>query len=99
MSLGQSLGKWSVATLLGLGLSAGIAAAAEPAAGEKPKPKPYPLAVCVVSDEKLGTMGEPKAIVYEGREVKFCCPSCEPQFKKDPAKYLKKIDDAAPKPK
>jgi hypothetical protein len=98
MSFGKSLTCLSIATLLGLALGV-TAHAAEPAAGEKPKPKPYPLAVCVVSDEKLGSMGEPKAIVHEGREVKFCCPSCEPQFKKDPAKYFKKIDEAAGKAK
>ncbi|HYE18852.1 MAG TPA: hypothetical protein VEA69_10430 [Tepidisphaeraceae bacterium] len=98
MSFRKSLTSPSIAALLVLGL--GITArAAEPAAGEKPKAKPYPLAVCVVSDEKLGSMGEPKAIVHDGREVKFCCASCEPQFKKDPAKYLKKIDEAAGKAK
>jgi YHS domain-containing protein len=63
--------------------------------GEKPKVKPYPLDVCAVSDEKLGTMGKPVVLEYEGREVKFCCSHCEPEFKKDPKKYLKKVDEAA----
>jgi YHS domain-containing protein len=43
-------------------------------------------------------MGKPVVIQYEGHEVQFCCPSCQKEFKKDPAKYLKKIDDAAKKP-
>ncbi|HSI33687.1 MAG: hypothetical protein ACAI43_15925 [Phycisphaerae bacterium] len=98
MSFGKSLTYLSIATLLVLAPSVATRAA-DPAPAEKTKPKPYPLAVCVVSDEKLGSMGEPKAIVHDGREVKFCCPACEPQFKKDPAKYFKKIDEAAGKAK
>lgn len=54
----------------------------------------YPLEVCVVSGEKLGTMGEPYVINYEGTEVQFCCDNCEPRFRKDPAKYLAKIEAA-----
>jgi YHS domain-containing protein len=56
--------------------------------------KPYPLDTCVVSGEKLGKMGEPKVIVHEGQEVKFCCPGCEKEFRKDPAKVLKAIAEA-----
>lgn len=54
-------------------------------------PKPYPLETCVVSDKKLGSMGAPYVIVHEGQEIKFCCDSCEPTFKEDPAKYLAKL--------
>jgi hypothetical protein len=39
-------------------------------------------------------MGEPVVITHEGREVRFCCPACVAKFKKDPAPYLKKLDDA-----
>jgi YHS domain-containing protein len=67
--------------------------------GEKPQLKPYPLDVCAVSGEKLGEMGKPVVIGYEGREIKFCCSHCEPEFKKDPKKYLKKVDEAAAKKK
>ncbi len=56
---------------------------------------PYPLAVCVVSGEPLDSMDEPVAIEYEGREIRFCCESCVQEFKKTPAKYLAKIDEAA----
>src|SRR5215471_4640197 len=56
------------------------------------KPKPYTLKTCVVSGEKLGEMGKPEVYVYEGREVKFCCKDCIKDFKKDPAKYVKKIE-------
>jgi len=57
--------------------------------------KAYPLDKCIVSDEKLGSMGEPIVLVHEGQEVKFCCESCQPKFEKDPAKYLTKLTTAA----
>ena len=63
---------------------------------EKPA---YPLTTCVVSDEKLGSMGKAYVHQHEGREVLFCCKSCIKSFNKDPKQYLKKIDDAAAKPK
>ncbi len=52
------------------------------------KPAPYPLDVCVVSGEKLGSMGEPVVLDHNGTEVRFCCDSCLPEFKKDPDKYV-----------
>lgn len=60
----------------------------------------YPLDTCVVSGEKLGEMGAPIDYIHkeEGkpdRLVRFCCKMCIGKFKKDPAKYLKLIDDAA----
>ena len=57
--------------------------------------KPYPLDVCIVSGEKLGSMGEPITIVHEGQEIKFCCDSCPPKFEEDPAKFLGKLDAPA----
>jgi len=53
---------------------------------------PYPLEICIVSDEPLGSMGEPVVIVHEGQEIKFCCDECRPPFEKDPAKYLGKLE-------
>ena len=65
-------------------------------AGEQATPAvPYPLDVCVVSGEKLGSMGEPYVISYEGRQIKFCCDGCEKDFRKEPAKFLAKVDAAA----
>ena len=63
------------------------------------KPKPYPLKTCVVSGEKLGEMGKPVVYVHEGREIKFCCKDCIKDFKKDPAKYVKKLEQAEAKGK
>jgi len=56
------------------------------------KAKAYPLDKCIVTDEKLGEMGEPYAFVHEGQEIKLCCKSCQKDFKKEPSKYLKKLD-------
>ena len=63
------------------------------------KAKPYPLKTCVVSDEKLGEMGEPYSFTQGGQEIKLCCKSCLKDFKKDPAKYLKKVEAAEKKSK
>lgn len=55
----------------------------------------YPLTTCVVSGEELGEMGAPIIFNHEGREIRFCCKHCRKDFLKEPAKYLKKLDDAA----
>jgi hypothetical protein len=60
----------------------------------------YPLKTCLVSDESLGSMGEAVAHVHKAagkpdRVVFFCCEGCLDDFKADPAKFLKKVDDAA----
>jgi hypothetical protein len=62
----------------------------------------YTVTTCVVSGDKLdgGNMGKAQDFIYQqagkpDRLVRFCCKGCEKDFNKDPAKYLKKIDDAA----
>jgi hypothetical protein len=62
--------------------------------------KAYPLDVCVVADDKLGSMGKSPEYIYRvagkpDRLVVFCCSGCEEDFLKEPAKYLAKIDAAA----
>ena len=52
--------------------------------------KPYTRNTCIVSDNKLGSMGTPIAKVYGDQEVKFCCKPCIAKFEKDPQKYLAK---------
>jgi len=65
----------------------------------------YPLKTCVVSEEEIGgSMGAGIDYVYkqEGkpdRFVRFCCKDCRKDFEKEPAKYLKLIDEAAAKAK
>lgn len=62
---------------------------------KKEAAKPYPLDKCIVSDEKLGEMGKPFVFTHEGQEIKLCCKSCQKDFQKDPAKYLKKLASAS----
>src|ERR1700712_2329197 len=57
----------------------------------------YPLDVCVVTGAKLGSMGEPYVIKYQGKTVKFCCSSCIKEFNTDPAKFMSILDEAAKK--
>jgi hypothetical protein len=59
----------------------------------------YPLKVCAVSGEELGSMGEPFDYIHQeagqpDRLVRMCCDGCLKKFKKDPAKYLARIDAA-----
>lgn len=58
----------------------------------------YPLKTCIVTGDELTD----SAIDYIHREagkpdrlVRFCCDGCIDDFKAEPAKFLKKIDDAA----
>ncbi len=69
-------------------------AQAEDKKKEKDSAKSYPLDSCVVTDEKLGDHGKPYVFTHEKQEVKLCCKSCLKDFKKEPAKFLKKIEDA-----
>ena len=78
-------------------LGAWSAGAAE--AEKKADAKPYPMDTCVVSGEKLGNHGDPYILEYEGREIRFCCKGCKKDFLKDPATYLKKLDEAEAKAK
>ena len=61
---------------------------------KKDAPKPYPLDKCIVTDEKLDSMGKPYVFTHEGQEIKMCCKSCLKDFNKDTAKYLKKLEVA-----
>ncbi len=53
--------------------------------------KPYPLDVCIVSGNKLGSMGTPITKVHQGQQVKFCCRPCVDDFDADPAKFMAKL--------
>ncbi|HSH92548.1 MAG TPA: TRASH domain-containing protein [Roseimicrobium sp.] len=82
---------------LGLVASALTYFAASAVGAEAAKAKPYTLKICAVSDEALGGMGDPYVFTYQGREIKLCCKSCEKDFKKEPAKFIKKIEAAEKK--
>ena len=53
--------------------------------------KAYPKSTCIVSDNRLGSMGRPVSEIYNGQEIKFCCKPCVAKFHANPEKYLSKI--------
>jgi hypothetical protein len=93
---------WILLAVLAIGLvsTADNLCGAESKDGTKgEKVKPYPLKTCVVTGEKLGEMGKPYVFTHEGREIKLCCKGCLRAFNKEPAKYLKKLEEAEKKGK
>ena len=58
----------------------------------KPKLKEYPLKICLVSDNKLGSMGKPYKFTHKDQKIILCCKPCLKKFTKDPAKYVKKLE-------
>jgi len=68
------------------------APAKTPEGAPAPAPAPVPIAqkLCPVTGDPI----DPKIYIdYNGRRVYFCCEMCPPVFKKDPEKYLKKLDE------
>jgi hypothetical protein len=89
----------TAALLIGAFLLAPITSWSAETKNTAPKAKPYPLKTCVVTGEKLDAMGKPYVFVHEGQEIKLCCKGCLKAFEKEPAKFLKKMDEAAKKTK
>ena len=85
--------KTKLVSLLAAALLAPAVLFAQPPADD------YPLNTCVVSGEDLGSMGDAydylhKAEGQPDRLVRMCCEGCVKKFKKDPAKYLARLDAA-----
>ena len=80
----------AVAGLVWMGLNA--------RADETHSVKTYPLTTCVVTGEKLDTMGGPFVFNYQGQEIKLCCKDCLKRFNQNPAGYVKKVVSSASKP-
>lgn len=89
--------KMKLLKLIVVGMLAAATVTGFAADKKESKAKPYPLDKCIVTDEKLGEMGEPYVFTHEGQEIKLCCKSCQKDFKKNPAKFLKKIETAGKK--
>jgi YHS domain-containing protein len=50
--------------------------------------------ICPVSHEEVGKEGmKPFKVTYNGKIYNLCCSMCEKDFKKDPAKYSKIMDE------
>ena len=74
-----------------LGLASALFTGSSLQAAE-PKLKEYPLKICLVSDNKLGSMGKPYKFTHEEQRVELCCKPCLKKFTKEPVKYLKKLE-------
>jgi len=49
--------------------------------------------VCPVSGEEIDGSMMKAVYEYEGKVYNFCCADCIDEFKKDPEKYIKKVDE------
>lgn len=49
--------------------------------------------ICPVSGEKIDEAMGPVTYEYEGKIYNFCCEMCIDEFKKDPQKYIKKVEE------
>lgn len=56
--------------------------------------KNYPLQTCLVSGEKLGSMGDPYEVVIDNHLVRMCCQGCEAELRANPLTYLTTLDEA-----
>jgi len=93
----------TIALGLTLGLAVSSIAADKPPVTTEADKAAYPLTTCVVSGEKLGSMGKPLQYVHHeagkpDRTVLLCCESCVDDFKENPAKFLAKLDAATKVP-
>jgi len=53
------------------------------------KANPRPQTTCPVMGEKI----DKKVFYdYQGKRIYFCCPGCVEEFKKNPDKYIKKLE-------
>lgn len=60
-------------------------------AGAAEKVKPYTSDICIVTDNKLGSMGRVITKTHKDQQVKFCCKPCVKKFDRNPEKYLSKL--------
>ena len=49
------------------------------------------LPTCVVSGEKLGSMGTPVKVSHNGTEIQLCCDSCTDKFEANADQYVAKF--------
>ncbi|WP_435007604.1 efflux RND transporter periplasmic adaptor subunit [Tundrisphaera lichenicola] len=49
---------------------------------------------CLVTNAKLGSMGDPVPVDVEGKHLWMCCSSCESKLRGHPAKFLSRLDPA-----
>lgn len=62
------------------------------ATDEVSKPQDIGNKICPVTGEKIDEKTK-ATYEYKGKIYDFCCPACIDEFKKDPDKYIKKVDE------
>lgn len=82
--------------LLGLFLVLGLVvpAAALAADGDGSKTKKKTVKAQTTCPLMGGKIDKKMFADHDGKRVYFCCGGCPAKFKKDPAKYVKKLEDA-----
>lgn len=51
---------------------------------------------CIVAGEPLGSMGKPVLVKdVKGHDFLICCEGCEEELRKDPEKYIAKLEPSA----
>ena len=63
---------------------------ARAAAEVKPAPQAATQAKCPVLG---GDINKQVYVDYKGKRIYFCCSGCDTEFKKDPEKYMKKLEE------
>jgi YHS domain-containing protein len=74
--------KVAMVALVMAALAAGPMAAAAAAQGK-------PQTVCPVLG---GNVDKAVYLDYQGKRIYFCCKGCDAEFKKDPEKFIKKLE-------
>ena len=49
--------------------------------------------ICPISGEEIGSMGEGVQVEHKGKIYNLCCKMCAKDFKKDPEKFIEKINE------
>lgn len=63
------------------------------------KASPLNNTICPITKEKIGSMGMAVPVIYKGKVVLFCCMGCPSEFAKNPAKYMKIVNEELAKKK
>lgn len=52
----------------------------------------YPTDKCIVTDDKIVSLGTPQNFLWGTRLVRLCCKNCEEQFKENPGDFIAALD-------
>lgn len=58
-----------------------------------PRPQLSVQKLCPVTGEELGSMGPPISVTMRGRTFSVCCEACVSAVRRNPEKYLQKLDE------